>query len=213
MSIGIAVISLLIFLGMFFFFLIFPAWMIIHCALAKERRVVSKVLWILVILVSWFLGSLVYGLFGARRALMRWLSLGILLSGVLIVLFLVHSLYQTSQMAADRSLKRAALLATGTLTQEQVAQMKERLLALSRDLDEAKGFKAFYLARRTYTDLMLNQIFITMMSDGQLLISEYQEWTQKFSERKQLDPQKLNAYLKSLQQDKKMNTPNKDGTR
>lgn len=193
----------LLFLAMLFLFLVFPLWMMIDCVISQERKIISKVLWIIFILLSWVLGSLVYGLLGSRKVFIQWLSGIIFAVGFLSIFLFVNFLYQTSHMVASDSIKRAATLQAGDLTQERIDQMKNNLLILRQELNDAKGFKAIYFIKDTYKDLMLNQIFILMMKDGQIQSIEYDEWTKQFDNRRQLDAKKLGEYLKSLQQEQK----------
>ena len=193
----------LLFLAMLFLFLVFPLWMMIDCVISKERKIISKVLWVIFILLSWVLGSLAYGLFGSRKVFIQWLSGIIFAVGFLSIFLFVNFLYQTSHMVASDSIKRAATLQAGDLTQERIDQMKNNLLILRQELNDAKGFKAIYFIKDTYKDLMLHQIFILMMKDGQIQSIEYDEWTERFDHRRQLDAKKLGEYLKSLQQEQK----------
>jgi hypothetical protein len=200
MSTGLALASLLLFLGMFFFFLVFPIWMIIHCAMAQDRKTISKILWIILILTSWLLGSLVYGLFGSHKPLIKRISASIFILGFLSFFLFVSFLYQTSRIVASDSMERVAMLKAGELTQEHIDQMKGNLNTLAQDLNSAKGLRAIYLIKNTYKDLMLNQLFIVMMKDGQMMVSEYSEWMDRFNHRSQMDPKALGEYLKSLEQ-------------
>lgn len=50
---------------------VFPLWTLIDCVSSEERSSRSKTLWAVAIFLCLPLGSLAYGIFGARKAWMR----------------------------------------------------------------------------------------------------------------------------------------------
>ncbi len=190
-------------LGMLFVLLVFPLWMIIHCVMAEDRKLVFKVLWIIFIFFSWVLGSLIYGLFASRKALIQWIAGSILVVGFLSIFFIVNTLYQVARSVSLESVQKVSTLVSQDLSLEHVKKLKGCLMTLRQELNDAKGLKSVYLIQETYKDMMLNQVFVVMMDDGQMSISEYNAWIEKFDNRRRLDARVLSAYLKSLGQAKK----------
>jgi len=174
--------------------------MVIHCLISKERKVLSKALWIIFILVTWFFGSIIYGLFASRKALIQWIAGSIFAVGFLATFFFVNSLYQVARVASSEAMQKMAMIKAGEITEEHIAQLRGDLSTLQKEIQDARGIKTIYFIKEAYKDLVLSQIFIVMMKDGQMGTIEYNTWTSKFNDRRKLDAQELVQYLKSFEQ-------------
>ena len=68
--------------GLLFYGVVFPIWMLIHCANSGDLTKKAKSLWIIGILVSWFIGASFYGFLSSKDQRLRWLS------GIFLFLFI-----------------------------------------------------------------------------------------------------------------------------
>ncbi len=68
------VLILMLFVGLIFYGLVFPIWMLIHCANSTDLSKKAKSLWIIGIVVSWFVGASFYGFFSSKDRRLQWLS-------------------------------------------------------------------------------------------------------------------------------------------
>lgn len=51
-----------------------PVWSILDCVSTSHRSHLSKGIWSLAILITWFAGSFAYGCFAAQSRRLRWLT-------------------------------------------------------------------------------------------------------------------------------------------
>ena len=70
-----AILLVIVFIiGILFYGFVFPVWMIVDAAIA-ERSTAAKVVWIIVMILTWTLGAAAYGLFAAKGVLKKVLAL------------------------------------------------------------------------------------------------------------------------------------------
>ncbi len=88
-----AVIALIL-LGLFaiillliLFYFIHPVWGIIDCAVSDRQTSEGKILWILLMVITGMLGSILYGLLGARAVLKRVTQVAVLITLAVVVAF------------------------------------------------------------------------------------------------------------------------------
>lgn len=79
-----SLIIMILFLGFALLALLHPFWGIIECAIAKDRGGVNKGVWLIIMLVTWSLGSLVYGLFATTSKTLRRATLLLILPTVIL---------------------------------------------------------------------------------------------------------------------------------
>jgi hypothetical protein len=63
----------LLFIGCLFYGIAYPIWVLVHCANSK-RSTASKTIWIILIVFTWTLASMIYGLFASRHRGLQWFS-------------------------------------------------------------------------------------------------------------------------------------------
>ena len=75
-----------VFAGLIFYIFIFPIWMIVHCIRHPNLERNNKVIWVIVMIISWMLGSVLYANFGSKRKLFEWIAVGFFVWGLLFIL-------------------------------------------------------------------------------------------------------------------------------
>lgn len=186
----------LIFIGaIVFVFVVFPIWMVVDCATSASRKTFSKALWIIAMLLTWTLGSVIYGLLASRKKAFQWISGIILVVGFCAIFFFVRSLFYITDLASTEALKRIEAIQAGVLTQEDLAKLREGLVTIQREEQEDKGILKLFVLKKTLRNVTLTQIFLKMQEDGSLTPQEYKIWIEKFDTRETQDPDELKNFL------------------
>ena len=83
---------ILLFVWIIYIGLIFPIWMIVHCAVAKNHSDKSKTLWIIAMILLWSLGALIYGFMHLKPKFQKNFALANLV--VMVAVAIVALVYQ-----------------------------------------------------------------------------------------------------------------------
>ncbi|MFN0117360.1 MAG: PLDc N-terminal domain-containing protein [Elusimicrobiota bacterium] len=65
-----------------------PFWGIIDCAISEEETKQNKILWLLLMLLTWWIGGLIYGIFGTKTPNLKktaWGSISLFFAGLIIL--------------------------------------------------------------------------------------------------------------------------------
>jgi len=192
-------IGVLIFGGFFFSILVYPIWLLVHCAIAENRSTKSKVVWIVLMLLSWPFTSLIYGLFGSKRKLFQWLS-GILIAAALVASIVIFSfMNKISGIAQQEMAMTIAKLDQMDTTGLSEAELKELKLSLLVLRDEMKMRLSKTAMEKLAKDISLYKLFYIYIKDHKISGDEYSDWVDKFKSRDMIDRKALERYVEELQ--------------
>ncbi len=185
--IGLLLVALVLFFGV-----AHPIWMIIDAGLS-ERSTGAKVVWILLMLITWTFGSVLYGVFAAKQIFVKIISVVGALGMVAFVgaMFVGFELAQPFLAAAPE--KIAAELSNvqhPELSEQEIDELKQNIKGLFEETPFSLG--AFTEdPERFQVHLLLLQRLSMFASDGTLSREEYAEWQRLYQTRSSLDPEKL----------------------
>ena len=195
-SLGILFIYIFAFAWAFFFLLIFPIWTIIHCVSSSSRGTASKIFWIILIILTWTLGSILYGLLSSQKKAFQVISIFY----ILIVLVLGGSsiwgskaVVQHAKGQITSAIQEIDQIDTTEMTPQQVADFKESLILLQEDL---KG--DYRQLKRQYIVLIFLDYFKIITMDSKITSAEDQDWMNKFQARSMLDRRKFKNSIREM---------------
>lgn len=192
-------VGILIFGGFFFSILVYPIWLLVHCAISENRSTKSKVVWIVLMLLAWPFTGLVYGLFGSKRKLFQWIS-GIIIVVAMFVLIGIFSfmsrLSSISKQEIARTIVSLDQMDTTGISESQLKELKLSLLVLS---DEMKMTLSRTAMEKLTKDISLMQLFYIYIKDHKISGTEYSDWIDKFKSREMIDRKALERYVVEVQ--------------
>ncbi|MBM3248910.1 MAG: hypothetical protein FJZ10_05795 [Candidatus Omnitrophica bacterium] len=191
-------IGILIFGGFFFSILVYPIWLLVHCAIAENRSTKSKVIWIVLMLLAWPLTGLIYGLFGSKRRLFQWIS-GIIITIAILALIGIFTfmgrLSSISRQEITRTVAKIDQMDTSGLSVSELKELKLSMLVLG---DEMKMTFSRTAMEKLSKDISLMQLFYIYAKDDKISSYEYGDWVEKFKSRDMIDRKALERYIAGL---------------
>ncbi len=179
MGILFVLLMLLFFLGILFYFLIFPIWMIVDCAIS-ERKSSSKVAWIIALLLTWTLGALVYGLFASVKRAVKILSgagfvfaIGFIVAAVMVVNWSKTITLQQIEMKVSNFQQ----INVTALSQTEADEFKT---SVDKFRDDLKHF-SLLKSRAEVNDLEKGLVLGGMLSDNMITHEEFEDWQKIYS--------------------------------
>jgi hypothetical protein len=170
--------------------IVFPIWMIVHCATsALDGK--AKTIWIIVLLLTWSLGAMIYGLFACPKKSAPWMSaIGI------ICLFLLNipPMISLANLSKQMFISQAAKIDqfdTQELSPSQSALMKDKLGTIGEEM-------SFGNFQRMQKATGLAQLFYIYSLDKKITLDEYQTWTKYFDSRDQINMKEFTEYIRRL---------------
>jgi len=191
-----AILAVLLFLaGIAFAVLIFPVWALVHVAISTRSNK-AKTLWIILMILSWPITGLVYGLFASKQKALRWLA-GLQVIGIAVIIFgFVYSLNLLSSMTRMdivKAISKTHSLSAEGLTKGDLQNLRNSLAALKAET-QPKVFQSDKLRRSA--DLM--ELFSIIARDNKLTAEEYKAWMDSFNTRQEMDPRAFERYIREL---------------
>jgi len=185
--------------GVFFTILIYPIWLLIHCALSENRSTKSKVIWIILMLLAWPFTAIVYGLFGSKRRLFQWLS-GIII-GVAIAVFIGFSIFmakipQIARQEISNTIAAIDRLDTTGISESELKELKLNMMVLG---DEMRMMYSRSSVEKVAKDINLMKLFYIYIKDNRISMDEYSDWVAKYKSREMLDRKALEKYIDGLE--------------
>jgi|GEM_PF-6207821 len=188
------VIALAIFVGILFivvlilYSVVLPIWGIVECVNSKTLGSRAKTIWILVIIIFWTVGAVLYGIFGSSQGGLKKVSivgliLTILLSGAFAALLPKLRSFINTQMTI--AINQIDVIETPGLKAEEKNAIKQHLYSLKEETEGAWFFNPQF--RATF---QLIKLFGLMTKDNKLLPEEYRDWMTKFEARNLTEGQK-----------------------
>ena len=192
----IAFVILAVLFGIVFCAVIYPLWVLIHCAISKVMGTTAKVIWIIIMVLFWPLGGYVYGLFGSQKKNFQWISGSIFAFGLIFIIMTSYAmswLVDSTSQTISTGISTIKQLDNNSITQEQLIRLNNSLLILDEEihgdwLSFDKKLKAISLM--DYFDLITE--------DKKITVSEYIDWMGKFESRQMLNLDGLQQYIKNL---------------
>ena len=180
--------------------LVYPIWMLVHCATAEGRSSKSKTVWLIFMILGWPVVGYLYGLFGSKRRFFKQISsVLIVLLISLIIIFVAATAYLNqhwrSQIAKD--IARIDAVRILILNDTQREALKRGLLILDRELKPGMT-----RLERKFVIYNLVEMFGVIAEDDEITPSEYRDWVDKFKSRKTIDRNVLERYIHDLQKGK-----------
>ena len=182
----------LVFLFAFFFFIlcgavIYPIWMLFHCAMSPLNGKM-KTIWLLVILFTWSLGAILYGLIRCEKRSAPWISAIALMCIGMISVFPLIKMYKAANNYAIEKLSKIDRLNTAKLSPDELTELKASLRALQSEV-KSKNLERALRASHFST------LFSIYANDHQITPMEYREWIEKFNSRDMLDLNAFSAFI------------------
>jgi len=184
--------AIIFFVLMLFYGFAFPVWMIIDVGIS-ERSTTAKAVWILVMLLTWTFGAVLYGVFAAKQVFVKVLSaigaLGVFaIGGAVLVAMQLASPYL--KMAPEAIAAQIDQLKRPGIADGEIDGLKAKV----RTLFEETPLSFSTLTEkpeRFQVNAFLMQKLSTVANDGELSREEFDEWVKLYEMRKVLDPEKL----------------------
>lgn len=200
-----AIVFMLTFLGgLLFSVLIYPIWMMVHCA-NSTRSTKFKAIWIILMVLIMPLVSYIYGLFASKRKLFQWISSILILLFILLLatfIFSTKMINKELSFTIEKEISRIDKMQIMGLGQEEQSELKYSLRALQKDLQV--GISKMDKASKAYS---LVEMFGIITEDGEITPWEYDDWMDKFNSRDILDKDALRKYIDSLKKEQKQEIP------
>lgn len=195
----VALFSMFLFIGgIFFTILIYPIWLLIHCALSENRSTKFKVIWIISMLIAWPLAAIVYGLFGSKRKLFQWIS-GIIIVFCFLALggifYFTGRLADISRQEISRTIAKIDQFDTTAITESELKELKLSMLVLRDEMSMSLSRAAM---ENLAKDISLMQLFYIYIKDHKISQDEYGDWIEKFKARAMMDRKALEKYVDSM---------------
>jgi hypothetical protein len=192
----VAILSVLLFMGSIIFAVfVFPIWSLVHCA-TSTRSNKSKTWWIIMMILTWPITGLAYGLFGSKQKALRRLSL-LQIAGIVIIIigyiYSVNLLSGLTNIEIARAISKTQTLNAEGLTKGDLEKLRNSLGALKGET-QPKIFQSDKL--RSASSLM--QLFYILVNDNKLTLAEYKVWMDSFDARADLDPRAFERYVREL---------------
>lgn len=191
----------LFFAGFIFCILIYPIWLLVHCAISPDRSKKSKAIWIVFMILVWPIAGLLYGLFGSKRKAFQWFS-GIIFALAIATLGVIYSFTDTmgkmpimAKQWATQIITKMDQMDTSGLSSSDLTQLKADLSVLSDEItisfSKAKMVKVSNALR-------LIQLFDIFTKDNKITMDEYSDWLAKFKSREMIDMKAFEKYIDEL---------------
>jgi len=171
--------------------------MVIDCALST-RSVLSKVVWLVVMILIFPFMALVYGVVACKKRLARWLSaIGLLSIGLLLGvgmwgLWTIGDLMLTYVTDVEKLLANVRYQDVSEDEKEHIKTVLDEMKTDARlpMLEQLKKRRSL----KVKTSLLgLLEVYT---DDGVLDAEEYKKWAQKYEERDVLDPDAFEEYVR-----------------
>lgn len=187
--------GLLLLAGVFFVFLILPIWLLINCVTSDSSKA-SKAVWVVCMFLLYPWAGYAYGLFAAKRPVLR-IFCGLALGGIVLIIAGLAFYLGADVRRADNVASACALKIEQGPAEALPAPEKERivssLLVLKKELD-----LPWHRTESKYKAIILIDNFDQMISDGNLTQEELRDWDNKFQARETLDPSALRQAIRQL---------------
>lgn len=176
---------LAIFLGFLFLFfllfgfLIYPIWVLVHCA-NSGHSTRAKTIWIIVMILCWPLGAFIYGFFASRKKVFQvfvivYFALTAALVGTLV--WLLSWLVTESQQTFKGALSTLNHMNVAQLTDAQKSKLNRDLEIL---LSEFNNERISYKQLKSFR---LIEAWEEISNDHLIDANEYRRWTIFFENR------------------------------
>lgn len=182
--------------GVLFAAFIYPIWTLVHCATSESRSTKSKTVWIIFMILTWPITSLVYGLFSAKRKLFQWIS-GIIIFGLIVLgtsfFYLMNRLGEMSSVEITKTISKIDQMDTMGITPQELSKLKKDFSVLKEEMKfSLSGLDKMHKAAS------LMQLFDIIDRDNKITASEYKDWMDKFESREILDRKALEQYIRNF---------------
>jgi hypothetical protein len=173
-----------------FYGVIYPVWAIVHCLRAPLRSKKSKTIWVVSMVLTWTIGSLLYGIFASKRRLFQ--GFFFIFIFTVIILF-AGARYTVNRVSAQlnkgiaKTIQRIDYMNTEQLTRRQLNKLKTSLSTLG---EEFKNYRTISSADKVRKTTELLKGFDAMMADNRITYAEYKVWMDKFKSRNRLNKQR-----------------------
>jgi hypothetical protein len=165
--------------------------MIIHCLTSPLLDGKAKTLWVILIIFTWPLGAILYGLLACEKKSIPWISaIVIICIGLLSIPIIINMFHSVEQYAVAEFTKLGQLDAEG-LSSEEFARFKESVATLQTEVKSSD-------TKKMVRALIFLQLFRIYTRDNKITLEEYKAWMTKFDSRDVLDLDAFRAYVRGL---------------
>lgn len=197
------VIALLIVIGVFgviiFGGLIYPIWMIVHCA-NSERSGGKKATWIIFMILVWPIVSIFYGLLASGRTLFKWISVFYLMGVIALIALMMVGVPWSSKIIVQQmrgSVDQIDQMKTEDLSPDNIIELKHDMNILLNEVQADSSLNVFQFKNKRIT-ISLLELFEIYTRDKRITPTEYADLINKFKSRDMLDYNSLRERIRSL---------------
>ena len=164
--------------GIFFVSMVYPIWALVHCARSTSLSQTEKTVWIIVLVLSWSFGALIYGFVTKERGPFKvttWItaviSAAIAAAMIWALSALMASLPRMNEQSAAQISFHLQKTDQSELTDPQKSELVVMLKAFQKD---SKATSIFHLKR--LTDISAMQDYLRrLIEDKRLSAKEYSD--------------------------------------
>ena len=196
LALALALAIIFAFLLIVFVAFIYPVWALIDCVVTPVLETKWKIIWSIVMVVFWPLGSFAYGLFGSRKKIFQWIVTISLVVSFIFGLFFVTGLnwlIDTTVGNIDSQISGMERLEPGPVSKEELMKLNTCLLSLEGEMHDR-----WYSFDKKLKAMHLLDFFETITSDHHITREEYTEWMKRFESRETADRQTLENRIKEF---------------
>ncbi len=190
--------AFLIVLGILFYGIVFPLWMLIHCVGSKTLSRGSRILWVILIFISGPIGAFLYGGFISGKGAVQWVSR----IGFIFLLCLVFSIVplgvyfskvtSVNIVETEKKLDSVDML---EISREERANVREALETLREELRKS----GWFALERKQVIASLLELLTVSLKDNRFSRLEYNEWIANYRSRNTLNLDTLKNRVRELQ--------------